>query len=165
MKRLAAAALLVASAACTPSPRDVVPETEDRRVVPDGGATPPPEDAYVYVVRRPHGAVGLAEARHIKDEDARAFIDKVADDLERCATALDAQHLLVDGAVRIVAVAGPRGTPALNVKLAPGAAVAQNALLCLIAPIRAGTLPAANDSGQPALALEASWHANQIKSP
>ena len=161
MKRLAAGVLLIASAACTPSPRDVVPETEDRRVVPDGGATPPPEDAYAYVVRRPHGAVGLAEARHMKDEDARAFIDKVADDLERCATSLDAQRLLVEGAVRIVAVAGPRGTPALSVKLAPGDAVAQNALLCIIAPIRAGTLPVANDAGQPALALEATWHPNE----
>ena len=158
-ERPAALLLLGLSAlvSCGPAPRDVVPETEDRRVIPDGCAAATAEDAYVYVARRPHGAVGLAEARHMKDEDARTFIDRVADDLERCATALDAQHILVEGAVRIVAVAGPRGTPALNVKLAPGDAVAQNALLCIIAPIRGASLPAASDSGQPALALEATW--------
>ena len=94
----------------------------------------------------------------MKDEDARAFIDRVADDLERCAVSLDRQHLLVEGAVRIIAVAGPRGTPALSVKLAPGDAVAQNALLCIIAPIRAASMTAASDGGQAALALEATWH-------
>ena len=57
MRRLGGAALGVL-AACTPSPRDVVPESHEVRVTPDGGAAQPvPEDAYVYVARRPHGAI------------------------------------------------------------------------------------------------------------
>lgn len=142
----------LACSACSPSPRDVVPESRDVRVTPDAGAT----DAYVHVARRPHGVVALAEARHMKDEDARAIIERIADDLERCATSLEAQRLLVDGAARVVAIAGPNGTPALNVRFAPGDAVAQNALLCIVAPVRATTFPAAT-SGTPGLALEATW--------
>ena len=147
-------ATAVVFAACSPSsPRDVVPESRDVRVIPDGGSG----DSYVHVARRPHGAVALAEARHMKDEDARAIVERVADDLERCATRLEAQQLLVEGAVRIVAVAGPDGTPALNVRLAPGDAVAQNALLCIIAPVRATPLPPPGKSGTPGLAIEATW--------
>lgn len=149
-----ALAAAIPSAGCSPSsPRDVVPESRDVRVTPDAGGG----DAYVHVARRPHGAVALAEARHLKDEDARAIVERLADELERCAAGLEAQHLLVEGAVRIVAVAGPDGTPALNVRLAPGDAVAQNALLCIIAPVRATPLPPPDDRGPPGLAIEATW--------
>ena len=147
-------ATAILSSGCAPSPRDVVPESRDVRVsVDDGG----PGDAYVHVARRPHGAVALAEARHMKDEDARAIVERLADDLERCATMLEAQGALVDGAVRIAAIAGPDGTPALNVRLAPGDAVAQNALLCIIAPVRATPLPPPTTRGTPGLAIEATW--------
>lgn len=88
--------------------------------------------------------------------EARRIIEQLADELDRCATDLAARGLLVEGAARIVAVAGPTGTPALSVKLAPGDAVAQNALLCLIAPVRALTLPPANET-TPGLAIEATW--------
>ena len=146
-------ATLVLSAGCSPSPRDVVPESRDVRVTPDASVA----ETYVHVARRPHGAVALAEARHLKDEDARAMVERLADDLERCATMLEAQGSLVDGAVRIVAVAGPDGTPALNVRLAPGDAVAQNALLCIIAPVRATALPPPDARGTPGIAIEATW--------
>lgn len=138
---------------CSPSPRDVVPESRDVRVTPDAGIG----DAYVHVARRPHGVVALAEARHMKDEEARAIVERIADELERCATGLEAQRLLVEGAARVVAVAGPNGTPALNVRFAPGDAVTQNALLCLVAPVRATTLPLPTPSGTPGLAIEATW--------
>jgi hypothetical protein len=151
-RRIALLSLAVALVACSPSPRDVVPESRDVRVLPDAG----PGDAYVYVARRPHGAVALAEARHIPDEEARRIVEHLADELDRCATALTARGLLVEGAARIVAVAGPTGTPALSVRLAPGDAVAQNALLCLIAPVRALTLPPPNET-TPGLAIEATW--------
>jgi hypothetical protein len=142
--------LTFVASACSPSsPRDVVPESHDVIVVPDAGAG----DAYVYVARRPHGVVALAEARKLGDDEARAIVDRLADELERCAAGLEAQHLLVEGAARVVAVAGPDGTPALNVRFAPGDAVAQNALLCLVAPMRAKTLPAA----EAGLAIEATW--------
>ncbi len=145
-----AAVLLVLAACSSSSPRDVVPESRDVRVVPDGG---PAEDTYVYVARRPHGVVALAEARQMKDDEARAIVDRVADELERCALGLEAQHLLAPGAARVVAVAGQNGVPALNLKLAPGDTVAQNALLCLAAPVRALTFPRAGSG----LALEATW--------
>jgi hypothetical protein len=136
--------------ACSPSPPDVVPTSREVRIVPDAG-----EDTYAYVARRPHGAVALAEAREMDEAQAHALVDKFADDLERCASALDARGELVAGAARVVAVADPGGTPALNVKLAPGEAVAQNALLCLIAPIRSASFPASGK--RPGLAIEATW--------
>ncbi len=125
------------------------------RTAPDGvGAE---ANAYVYVARRPHGIVGLAEARQIDDATARAMVDRLADELERCASNLEAKQLLVEGAARVVAIAGPSGTPALNVKLAPGDAVAQNALLCIVAPVRATTLPPPISQGTPGFAIEATW--------
>ena len=130
-----------------------MPESRDVRVTPDAGDA----NAYVHVTRRAHGVVALAEARFMRDEDARGIVERIADDLERCATGLDAQHLLVEGAARVVAIAGPNGTPALNVRFAPGDAVAQNALLCIVAPLRAMTFPPGTGSGTPGLAIEATW--------
>jgi hypothetical protein len=137
-----------------------VPDTREvRGAVGDGGAEP--ADAYVYVARRPRGVVALAEARQISDDDARKIVDRIADDLDRCAADLAAQGRLVPGAARVVAVAGPDGTPALNVRLAPGDAVAQNALVCLLAPLRAHPLPLeaaeAGASRPPGLAIEVTW--------
>ena len=93
----------------------------------------------------------------MSDEAARGIVEHLADELERCATNLEARQLLVDGAVRVVAVAGADGTPALNVRLAPGDAALQNALLCIVAPIRAMTLPLPTSQGTPGLAIEATW--------
>lgn len=144
-------AMALVPCGCSPSPpRDVVPESRDVRVAPD-------EDTYVYVARRPHGAIGLAEARHMKDEDASAIVERLANDLERCAARLEAEGTLARGAARIVAIAGPGGTPALSVRLAPGDAVAHNALLCIIAPARAMTLPPPDHGATPGLAIEATW--------
>ena len=151
--RALSSGLALALAACSPSPRDVVPETRDVRVTPDAKG----EGAYVHVARRAHGVVALAEARHMKDDDARAMVERIADDLDRCSANLEAQGLLVEGAVRVVAVAGPNGTPALNVRLAPGDAVAQNALLCIIAPIRATSFPPPAKGETPGFAVEATW--------
>jgi hypothetical protein len=144
-------AALVACA-CSPSgPRDVAGENKDVRVQPGADAGPTNNDAYAYVARRPHGVVALAEARQLSDDESRAIIEKLATDLETCATRLDAEHTLVEGAARIVAIAQPSGPPALNVKLAPGGDVAQNALMCLVAPIR--SLPLTRGG----LAIEYTW--------
>jgi hypothetical protein len=148
--------LLAAFVACSPSgPRDVAGENKDVRVqgAPDAG---PPADAYAYVARRPHGVVALAEARDMSDDDAHAIIDKLAGDLESCATRLESEHTLVEGAARIVAIAQPQGPPALNVKLAPGGDVARNALMCLVAPIR--SLPLAKGG----LAIEYTWGPTRV---
>jgi hypothetical protein len=153
MKRATSATIVSMALGCSPSPRDVVPESHDVRVVPDAGGG----DAYVHVARRAHGAVALAEARHMKDEEAKQIVEHLADELERCATDLQAQGILVDGAARVVAIAGPGGTPALNVRLAPGDAVAQNALLCIVAPVRAIAFPPTTPTGTPGMAIEATW--------
>jgi hypothetical protein len=92
----------------------------------------------------------------MRDEDAHAVVDRIADDLESCASNLQQKGALVDGAARIVAIAAPNGTPALSVRLAPGDAVAQNALVCIIAPVRATTFASAT-SGTPGFAIEATW--------
>jgi hypothetical protein len=130
----------------------VAGENKDVRVQPggDAGATAN-SDAYAYVARRPHGVVALAEARQMTEEESHAIIDKLANDLETCATRLESEHTLVEGAARIVALAQPQGPPAMNVKLAPGGDVAQNALMCLVAPIRA--LPFTKGG----LAIEYTW--------
>jgi hypothetical protein len=155
--------LAVLVAACSPSPRDYVPQSHDVRVTADDGGGAGAADTYVYVTRRPHGVIALAEARRLSDADARLVVDRIADDLERCATDLQGQGRLVEGAARVVAVAGPDGTPALNVRLAPGEAVAQNALLCLLAPMRARPLPSpSSQSGeQVGLAIEVTWGPNK----
>jgi hypothetical protein len=121
------------------------------RVDARGDAGAPSNEAYAYVARRAHGVVALAEARQMSDDESHAIIEKLANDLESCATRLEAEHTLVEGAARIVAIAQPQGPPALNVKLAPGGDVAQNALMCLVAPIR--SLPF-NKGG---LAIEYTW--------
>jgi len=134
-------ALLVAAlCACSPSgPKDVAGENKDVRVDSHADAGPT-NDAYAYVAKRPHGIVALAEARNMSDEDAHSIIEHLADELETCATKLEADHTLVDGVARIVAIAQPSGPPATKITLPPGGEVAQNALICLVAPLRAVSL-------------------------
>ena len=68
--------ILLVAAACSPSPRDVVPESRDVRIQPGmdagGGQNP---DAYVYVARRAHAVVALAEARNMTEGDAKQIVD------------------------------------------------------------------------------------------
>ena len=158
MPRGRAAALVVAAAACSPGPRDVAAEGRDVRVVAEDATRAPAAEAYVHVARRAHGVVALAEARHVREADAQAFAERLADELDSCATRLEAQGELVDGAARVIAIAGPRGVAeGLNVRLAPGGAVAQNALLCVLAPLRALAMPPSADGAAPGLALELTW--------
>jgi hypothetical protein len=144
--------------ACPPSGRDVVPETHDVRGAVEDAAPAPRKDAYAYVARRPHGAVGLVGAHFMSDADAQRFVDRVADDLEACAGRLEQRNGLVEGALQLVAVTGPRGNAEVtDIRYAPGGPVAANALECIVAPLRASTLPPATDAGTPALAIEATW--------
>jgi hypothetical protein len=152
--RLLAAGSIATLVACASGPRDVVPDgSRDVRVTDAGGVAP---DAYVYVARREHGVVALAEARNMTNEDARIIVDRIADELETCARRLEQERTLVDGAARIIAIAQPSGPPGMNVRLAPGGPVAQNALLCLVAPVRAISFPPSK-SGAPGIAIEATW--------
>lgn len=156
MRRAAALVLaaLAAGGACSPK-RDVVVGGGRDVTASDAGAEP----TYEHVARRPHGVVALAESRHMAREDAARLTDRLADALEGCASDLERRGTLVEGAARVVMVAGPSGYPAgLNVTLAPGAEVAANALLCVVAPVRATLLPpSSGDAGTPAMAVELTW--------
>ena len=136
--------------------RDVVPETHDvHEVTPAGPADQ--NASYAYVARRPLGIVGLAEARGIASDLAARAVDHLADALDVCATDLGKQGKLVDGAARVVAMFGADGAVSgLNVKLAPGAAVEANALLCLITPLKL-TMFDVGDGGSRGFAIEAAW--------
>ncbi len=160
MRGFALALGLGLSVAACPSPaRDVVPETHDvRGATPDAAAPPPDQGTYTYVARRPHAAVGLVGAHFMSDAEAARIVDRVADDLESCARRVEQRGELVEGAVQLVAVTGSRGTAEVtDLRIAPGGPVAANALECIVAPLRATTLPAANKAGVPALAIEATW--------
>lgn len=148
----------VASLGCPP-PRDVVPETHDvRGATPDAAPPPAGPEPYTYVARRAHAAVGLVGAHFMSDADAKRIVDRIADDLETCARRVEQRGELASGAVQLVAVTGSRGTAEVtDMKLAPGGPVAANALECIVAPLRASTLPAATNAGVPALAIEATW--------
>jgi hypothetical protein len=140
--------------------RDAIPETRD---VHQTASPSPSDDAYVHLARRPLAVIGLAEARGMTNDIAGRAVDHLADALDSCATDLGRQGKLVDGTARIVAMIGADGAVSgLNVKLAPGAAVAANALLCLVTPLKLTTFDPADgaDGGagvQRGFAIEASW--------
>jgi len=152
---------------CGGGGRDVVAESRDVRGVDPGGApdAAPSKDAYEYVARRPLGTVGLAEGRGLPRDVAQRATDSVADAMQRCAGDLAARGKLVAGAARVVALIGPDGNlGGLQVKVAPGADVTANAILCFIAPVKSLTFPtldrdagAAARAAQRGLALEAAW--------
>lgn len=146
-------------------PRDVAVASNDERAndvranderVTDAGAAP--SNGYVHVARRDHGAIGLVGAKRMSEADAVRFVDRLADELEACAVRQEARGLLVPGAASLVVVGGANGAATVgDLQLAPGGAVAANALECLIAPARAATLPRGTADGAAALAVEATW--------
>lgn len=153
-----ACAAAVAVSGCPSPGRDVVPQTRDVRGDAPDAATPANPDDYVYVARRSHGAVGLVGAHFMSEADAKRVVDRIADDLETCARRVEQRGELASGAIQLVATTGSRGTADVtDMKLAPGGPVAANALECILAPLRASTLPAATNAGVPALAVEATW--------
>lgn len=144
---------------CSPTgPRDVVPETHDVHV-DDAGASGAKPGAYAHVAKRPHAAIGLAGTKNIDEAEAKRIVDKAADDFERCAEAQQAEGKLVEGAARLVVAGSANGAARIgDTELAPGGAVAANALLCLIAPLRAAAFPPAKSSdAPPAILIEATW--------
>jgi hypothetical protein len=92
----------------------------------------------------------------MSDEDARALVERVADDFESCTARLEAQGALISGAARIVAVADRKGTViGLNVKVSSGSE--QNTLMCIVAPVRAANFPGVLNAPQRGIAIEATW--------
>lgn len=150
---LAAGALALLPACPQRAVQDVVPDTHEVRA--DAGAPSP--EGYVHVVKKPHVTMALAEARGIGDEAGAAITEALAARFEECAAKLQAEGQLVEGAARLVAVAGPTGrAEGFNLKLAPGGPVAQNALLCLMPPAKLVVFPD-SDGGQRGVAIECTW--------
>jgi hypothetical protein len=152
------AVVAIALAACAGQSRDIVPETHETHGAEATTTTAPSPEGYVYVAKRRHGLVALAEARGIADADARQLIDHLADELEVCATRLERESKLSDvGAGRVVANVDPDGAiRGVNIKAAPGAGVASNLLVCVVAPLRLASF-SASDAGARGLAIEAAW--------
>ena len=138
----------LALAACAGG-RDAVPETHD--VSGNGTATADgvtAEGGYDYVARRPRAVVALAEGRGLDRAVSVAATDKVADQMEACTEDLAKRGQLVRGAARVAARIGPGGNiSGIAVKVAPGAAVAANAILCFIAPVKSLVFPALGAEG------------------
>ncbi len=163
LRTFTAEVALIALAACGAGGRDVVPETHDVHV--GGGATP---GAYAHVARRPLGFVALAREAGLGSEMAAGLAEHLADALDTCATSLAAKGRLVEGTVRIEASVAPDGSVVVgHVTVAPGDAVAANALLCVMAPLRLMTLPAKAPGDRTArtFALDASWGPHEASAP
>jgi len=150
--------------ACGPSLDVVGPQaptvaTPSASVAPTAGdpAKKAPLDGYVYVARREHVSIGLAEAREIGPEDANRLVDQLSDRFEACAVKLEGQGLFASGAGRLVVLIDERGhVIGTDAKLAPGSDVAGAALLCLLAPARALGYPPGRGSRR-GFAVEAKW--------
>lgn len=131
-----------------------MPESRDVVVTNPG---PAGEQGYDYVARRPLAVVALAEARGLDPAVARAAIDRLADALDTCATEEGRRGALVSGAARVVAQIDGEGRVAgTTVRLEPGQGIAENAVVCLVAPAKMLVFPAA-DGGARGIAVEALW--------
>lgn len=133
---------------------------------PPAASTQPtatPLDGYVYVARSKRVSVGLAEARGLTPEEARAVVDRLASAFEACAARLGP---LAPGAARLVVLLDERGrVTGSDAKLAPGSETAHAGLLCLISPARGLSYPPASPASGPArgargFAVEAAWESS-----
>ncbi len=148
------AMLLPSCAGASGDTHDAIPESHDVVVTNPG---PAGEQGYDYVARRPLAVVALAEARGLDPVIARAAIERLADALDTCATDEGRKGTLVDGAARIVMqIDGDGRVAGTNLRIDPGAGVAQNAVVCLVAPAKMLAFPAA-DGGARGMAIEALW--------
>jgi hypothetical protein len=148
---------LVACASAGGGGRDVVPESHDVQVA--GAASAAGPQGYDYVAKRPLAIVGLAEARGIDPEVARAAVDRVADALDACATQEGQRGTLTNGAARVVAQIDERGiVSGTNVKIDPGPGGVTTAVACFVAPVKMLVFPP-TDAGaaQRGIAVEALW--------
>jgi hypothetical protein len=148
-------ALLSLCPSCGGGGRDVIPESRD--VTSSGAAPARNDEGYEYVARRPLAVVALAEARGVDAPVARAAVEQIADRLDACATEQGRKGTLARGAARVLArIEGDGSVAAVTLRVDPGAGVASTAVLCLVAPTKLLTFPAANgvDRG---LAIEAIW--------
>jgi hypothetical protein len=135
--------------------RDAVPPSRD--VVVHAAGPEANAQGYDYVARRPLAIVGLAEARGIEPQIARAAVDRIADALDACAGEQRRKGMPAAGAARlVVTVDGAGNVQGASARMDPSPGVAQSTALCLIAPTKRLTFPTA-DSGARGMAIEALW--------
>ena len=150
------AVLLLSCAGAGGEGHDVVPPSHDVQVRGNegtGGTT----QGYDYVAKRPLAVVALAEARGLDPAVAHAAVDRLADSLDTCATDQGRKGTLVDGAARVAVQIDDSGNIAgSSVKIDPGPGVAENAVLCFVAPVKMLTFPP-TDAGARGFAVEAIW--------
>ncbi len=135
-----AAVALTGCASAGGGGRDVVPESHDVQVADagPGGSS----QGYDYVAKRPLAIVGLAEARGIDPNVARAAVDRIADALDACAKEQGRRGTLTTGAARVVAQIDERGiVSGTNVKIDPGPGVVTTAVACFVAPTKMLVFP------------------------
>ena len=153
-------ALACALFACAGGTRDVVPETHDVRVTETGA-----HGAYAHVARRPLGFVALGSEMGLGADLAVRATEHLADALDACATNLAVKGQLVDGTIRVAASVAPDGTVVVShVTIAPGDGVAANALICVMAPLKLTTFPAAGDAAARRFEIDASWGPHEHES-
>jgi hypothetical protein len=134
--------------------RDFTVTSRDIRVA-DAGETV--AAGYDYVAHRPLAIVALAESRGLDEGTARAAVNALAETLDAC-TAREARNgTPARGAARVVAQIAADGSVAqTTVRVEPGGAVMENAVLCLLAPVKMLSFPAV-DAGARGVAIEALW--------
>ena len=137
-----------------------MPESHDVVVTnpgPTGQPGPAGDQGYEYIARRPLAVVALAEARGIDPIVARAAVDRLADALDTCATEEGRKGTLVNGAARVITqIDGDGRVAGASLKVDPGTGVAQNAVVCLVAPAKMLAFPP-SDAGARGMAIEALW--------
>jgi len=149
VRRLALALLWLVLGGCAASgPHDVLDGT-NHEVVVDAGA--PRGGAYAYVARRALVAVGLADAKGLKDEDSHHVVDRLADEASAC---FKQRPRLEPGATRItlpIDEGGTTGAPETTFSPATSAAIG---MVCLLAPLRLMTFP---PGASRSITIEAAW--------
>jgi hypothetical protein len=162
-----AGALLVFAAplACGGGTQDVVPDSHD--VVKSESQGERDRGSYAHVAKRTMGFVALAGEQGVDSAVAVGAVERLADSLDACATDLAQHGKLVDGAVRVRMSIAPDGAAVVShVDVAPGNAVAANAILCVLAPLKMLTFPASDGKG-PArtMAIDATWGPINVRTP
>jgi hypothetical protein len=158
IRRGATLACVLLAASCGGGTRDVVPETHDVRAGDPAARANGKQDAYAFVARRPMGSVALSSEHGLGLEIASGAVAHLADSMDACATGLARSGKLVDGAVRVSASVAPGGAVTVaRVTVAPGDAVAANALLCVLAPLKMITFAPGDANADRALAIDATW--------
>jgi hypothetical protein len=114
---------------------------------------------YAYVAKRAHSIIGLAEARNLPDDVARAAVDRLADGLETCVREEACRNTVgSSGAARIaVHIDGGGAVRETAVRLSSETGAARVGALCLVVPMRLMTYPPNGSGSDRGLAVEALW--------